>query len=74
MEKPTRITGIKRHSRDFSCGPVVRLCTFNAGALVGELSHMQQLRVCMLQRRLKIPCATTKTWCSQINKINVMKK
>ena len=32
----------------------------------GTKSHMPQLRVCMQQ--LEIPCATTKTWCSQINK------
>ena len=31
----------------------------------GTRSHMWQLRVCMPQ--LKILCATTKTWCSQIN-------
>ena len=30
----------------------------------GSRSHMQQLRVQMLQ--LKSPCTITKTWCSQI--------
>ena len=31
----------------------------------GTRSYMRQLRVCMLQ--LKIPCAATKPWHSQIN-------
>ena len=39
----------------------------------GTRSHMQQLRVPLPQ--LKIPCAATETWCSQINKqINTFKK
>ena len=36
----------------------------------GSRSHVPQLRVCMPQ--LKIPCAITKTWRSQIN-INIQK-
>ena len=42
----------------------LRLRTPNVGG-PGTRSHMPQLRVCML--RLKIPCAATKTWCSQVN-------
>ena len=39
----------------------------------GTRSHMQQLRVPLPQ--LKIPCAATETWCSQINKqINTVLK
>ena len=53
----------------------LRLCTPKAGSLgsipglgliPGTRSHMLQLRFHMLQ--LKIPCAPTKTWNSQINK------
>ena len=38
----------------------------------GTRSHRPQLRVCMPQRRLKIPRVVTKTQCSQ--KINIKKK
>ena len=49
----------------------LRLCTPKAGGLgsipgQGTRSHMLQLRFHMLQ--LKILCAPTKTWSSQINK------
>ena len=48
----------------------LRLQTPNAGGLgsipsQGTRACMLQLRIRMLQ--LKIPCATTKTWLSQIN-------
>ena len=51
-------------------GPVED-CASNAGWLgsipgQGTRSHRPQLRVCKPQ--LKILCAATKTWCSQINK------
>ena len=43
----------------------LRLRTPNVGG-PGTRSHILQLRVCTL--RLKIPCAATKTRCSQVNK------
>ena len=51
----------------------LRLCASNAGGLgsipgQGPRSHMLQLRAHLLQWRQKIPCAATKTWCSQVNK------
>ena len=58
----------------------LRLPAPNAGSLglipgQGTRSHMPQLKVCLLQRRSKIPHVTTKTWCSQISKeANVKKK
>ena len=48
----------------------LRLISPNAGDLdQGTRSHMPQLRVSMLQGRLKITCVTTKTHSSQIDKI-----
>ena len=56
----------------------LRLHDPNAGGLgsipgQGTRSRVLQLRRCMPQLKIprvttKIPCATTKTWCSQINK------
>ena len=52
----------------------VRLCTSNAGGLglnpgEGTRTYRMQLRVHMLQ--LKIPHATAKTQCSQINELSI---
>ena len=33
-----------------------------------ESSHATIIRSCMIQERSKIPCASPKIWCSQINK------
>ena len=40
------------------------------GSIPGQRtrSHMSQIRVHMPKQRLKIPCAATKTWHSQVNK------
>ena len=60
-------------SGDFSGGPVVTICTPNAGGwgLIlgqGTRSHVPQLKILHATTKNEDPCATTKSWCSQINK------
>ena len=50
----------------------LKLHTGGSGSIPdwGTRCHILQLRTQMLQWRSKILCAATKTWCSQINRLN----
>ena len=70
----------KREKRgNFTGGPMTRLWAPSVGSPgsipgQGTRSHILQLRVGMLQGRLKISLAATKTQCNQINKYSLKKK
>ena len=66
-------TFLKDHPKASLVVQWLRLHVPNAGVLgsipgQGTISHMLQLRVRMPQLRLQIPCASTKSWYSYINK------